>query len=266
MPLSTELSAAVRAKLEQARVGIYEGCEMEAVQPILQLQAAWSQIPAAEELLIERIQTCDGYHLFFYPFEGRLVHEGLAALFAYRIARLKPMTFTMTANDYGFELLASVPAPLEEALDCGLMAPAGLVHDIPASLNAAEMAKRQFREIARVAGLIFQGYPWKGKTTKQLQASSGLLYDVFSRYDPENLLLYQAHREVLESQLEHSRLGRTLERLSSSRLTVLEPKRLTPLAFPIMADRLREDILSSERLVDRVRRMQISLENAAAGR
>jgi ATP-dependent helicase Lhr and Lhr-like helicase len=263
MPLSTELSTAVRAKLEEARTGVFRGPEMEAVRPVLELQAAWSKIPAADELLIERVKTVDGHHLFFYPFEGRLVHEGLAALFAYRISRLRPISFTMTSNDYGFELLAPGPVPLEEALEAGLLDPKSLLQDIPASLNAAEMAKRQFREIARVAGLIFQGYPWKGKSVKQLQASSGLLYDVFVRYDPENLLLYQANREVLECQLERSRLGRTLERLSSARVTVLNTKRLTPLAFPILADRLRESMLSSERLTDRVRRMRLSLENEA---
>jgi ATP-dependent helicase Lhr and Lhr-like helicase len=263
MPLSTELSAAVRAKLEEARSGVFRGPEMEVVRPVLELQATWSKIPARDELLIERVKTGDGHHLFFYPFEGRLVHEGLAALFAFRISRLRPVSFTMTSNDYGFELLAPDPVPLEEALEAGLLDPKNLLQDIPASLNAAEMAKRQFREIARVAGLTFQGFPWKGKSMKQLQASSGLLYDVFVRYDPENLLLYQANREVLECQLEQSRLGRTLERLSSAHVSVLDTKRFTPLAFPILADRLRQSMLSSEKLTDRVKRMQLSLENAA---
>ena len=153
------------------------------------------------------MQTREGHHLFFYPVEGRLVHEGLAALFAYRIAQLGPISFTLAANDYGLELLSADPAPIEEAIEAGLFSPEHLLHDIPASLNAAELARRQFREIARVAGLIFQGYPGVAKSVKQVQASSELLYDVFARYDPDNLLLFQAHREVLERQLEQSRLG-----------------------------------------------------------
>jgi ATP-dependent helicase Lhr and Lhr-like helicase len=262
MPLSTELAEAVRAKLEEARNGIYAGPEMEAVRPILELQARWSAIPARDELLIERTETREGHHIWLFPFDGRLVHEGLAALIGYRISRIAPITFTMAMDDYGIELLSEERAPLDEALATGLFSTENLLDDIHASLNATEMARRQFREIARVAGLIFQGYPGQGKSAKQLQASSGLFFDVFARYDPDNLLLGQAHREVLERQLERSRLGRTLERLAGSKVRVMECERPTPLAFPILVDRTRERV-SSEKLADRVRRMQVQLERAA---
>jgi ATP-dependent Lhr-like helicase len=264
MPLSTELAAALRRRLEEAREGLYRDPEMEAIRPILEIQARWSRIPAADELLVERVKTREGFHLFFFPFEGRLVHEGLAALLAYRISRLRPISFTLAANDYGVELLSADEAPLEEALEAGLLSPRGLLEDIPASLNASEMAKRQFREIARVAGLIFPGLPHVGKTARQLQASSGLFFDVFQRFDPGNLLLGQAHREVLERQLESSRLGRTLERLFASRVVVTAPKRTPPLAFPLLVDRARNRV-SSESLGDRVRKMQVRLEKEADG-
>ena len=262
LPLSPELAAAVRVKLDEARQGLFPSAEMTAVRPVLELQARWSRLPAPDELLVERTETKEGHHLFFYPVEGRLVHEGMAALFAYRIAQIGPISFTLAANDYGFELLSADRAPLDEALDGGLLSTAHLLHDIPASLNAAEMARRQFREVARVAGLIFQGYPGAGKTVKQLQASSGLIYDVFARYDPDNLLLRQAQREVLERQLERSRLGRTLARLAASRVSVVEVERPTPMAFPLIVDRAREQV-TSEKLADRVRRMTTPLERAA---
>ena len=262
LALSPELAAAVRQKLDEARRGVFEAPEMQKVRPVLELQAAWSLLPRPDELLIERTTTREGHHLFFYPVEGRLVHEGLAALFAYRIAQLGPITFTLAANDYGFELLSAERAPLDEALQGGLLSTEYLFNDIPASLNAAEMARRQFREVARVAGLIFQGFPGAAKSVKQLQASSGLIYEVFAKYDPENLLLRQAQREVLERQLERSRLGRTLARLGNGRVTVLEVERPTPFAFPLLVDRLREQ-LSTEKLSDRVRRMADPLERAA---
>jgi ATP-dependent Lhr-like helicase len=262
LALSPELAESVRIKLDEARRGLYLGPEMEAVRPILELQARWSCLPALDELLVERVRTREGYHLFFYPVEGRLVHEGLAALFAYRLAQLAPITFTLAANDYGFELLSAEPARLEESLEAGLVSPDHLLHDIPASLNAAELARRQFREIARVAGLIFQGYPGSHKTVKQVQASSGLLYDVFARYDPDNLLLFQAHREVLEKQLEQSRLGRTLERIAAGRISIKDVERPTPLAFALLVDRAREQV-SSEKFLDRVRRLVAPLERAA---
>jgi ATP-dependent helicase Lhr and Lhr-like helicase len=261
-PISPELAAGIRSKLDEARQGRYAGPEMSAVRPILELQARWSRLPATDELLVERVETREGHHLFFYPVEGRLVHEGLAALFAYRVAQLGPISFTLAANDYGLELLSADAAPIDEAIEAGLFSPDHLLHDIPASLNAAELARRQFREIARVAGLIFQGYPGVNKSAKHVQASSELLYDVFARYDPDNLLLFQAHREVLERQLERSRLGRALERIAGGRVTVVEVERPTPLAFALLVDRAREQV-SSEKLGDRIRRMVAPLEKAA---
>jgi ATP-dependent helicase Lhr and Lhr-like helicase len=262
MPLSTELSLAVRDKLEEARTGNFGSVEMHAVRGILQLQASRALIPSPNELLIERLETREGFHLFVYPFDGRLVHEGLAALFAYRIAQLAPITFSFACNDYGFELLSPEVAPIEEALDAGLLGSAHLLHDITESLNAAELARRQFREIARVAGLIFEGFPGQNKSMKQVQASSGLLYDVFTKYDPDNLLVAQARREVLERQLEASRIGRTLQRLEHSTVRLIDVDRPTPLAFPILVDRTRAK-LSSEKLVDRVKRMTAQAERGA---
>ena len=262
MPLSRELAAAVRTKVDEARRGIFASAEMRAVRPVLELQAQWSALPAPDEFLIERVETREGHHLFFYPVEGRLVHEGLAALFAYRIAQLQPITFTLAANDYGLELLSPERAPLDEALEAGLLSDAHLAQDIPASLNAAEMARRQFREVARVAGLIFQGFPGMAKTVKQVQASSGLIFDVFVRYDPGNLLIEQAHREVQERHLERSRLAQALARIGGGRVTVIETERPTPFAFPLIVDRAREQ-LTSEKLADRVRRMTAPLERAA---
>jgi ATP-dependent helicase Lhr and Lhr-like helicase len=254
MPLSTELCAAVRQKLEEARTGCFTGQEMQAVRPVLETQAELSRIPARDELLIERVTSREGEHLFVYPFEGRLVHEGLSALFAYRIAQLEPLSFTFASNDYGFELLSGGKAPIEQALDGNLLSGDHLLHDILASLNSVELARRQFREIARVAGLVFPGYPGSPKTLRQVQASSGLLYDVFTRYDPGNLLLHQAQREVLERQLEQTRLGLALERMRAGRVTVLDLDRPSPLAFPLLVDRNREH-LSTEQLSARIKRM-----------
>jgi len=263
MPLSTELAAAVRRRLDAASQGNFEGPEMTALKPLLTLQQQWSRIPRLGELLIERAKSREGHHLFLYPFAGRLVHEGLAALLAFRLSQRMPITFSMSANDYGLELLSPEPAPLDEALNHGLFSTENMVDEICGCMNAAEMGKRQFREVAHIAGLVFAGYPGNRRTARQLQASTGLLYDVFANYDPNNLLLRQARQEVLERQLEHSRLVRTLIEMSSSQIICRDVPRFSPLGFPLMVDRLRER-LSSEKLADRVRRMQDSLEKAAA--
>ena len=262
MPLSSELAAAVRERLEEARDGDYRGPEMRAVRPILELQRRWSHLPGRDELLIERVKTRDGRHLFLYPFAGRQVHEGLGALWALRLSRRVSTTFAVAVNDYGVELLSPVPAPLEAALADGLLSPGRLREDIAESLNAAEMAKRQFREIARVAGLVFTGPPGANKSARQMQASSGLLYDVFQNYDPGNLLFRQASEEVLDRQLDAARLEETLHRLGRAKILLTDCRRPTPLAFPLLVDRMRERV-SSEKLADRVRRMTLQLEAAA---
>ncbi len=262
MPISDQLAAGIREKLDDAKHGVLESDEMHLLQPLLEVQAKWSAIPGFDELLIEQVKTREGFHLFVYPIEGRLVHEGLAALFAYRISRSRPITFSLAANDYGFELLARQPTPIEEVLDEGLLSPMNLANDIRESLNSVEMAKRQFREIARIAGLVFEGMPGRRKSVRQIQASSGLFYDVFLRYDPDNMLLHQANREVLERQLEETRLFRTLERLNRSHILLKTPSRPTPFAFPILVDRLREQ-LTTESVRDRIESMALQLEKAA---
>ncbi|MFN9295882.1 MAG: ligase-associated DNA damage response DEXH box helicase [Planctomyces sp.] len=262
MPLSTELAHAVRLRLDQAAQGIFDGPELTAVRPLLELQARWSEIPRPAELLIEQIRSREGFHTLIYPFAGRLVHEGLSALFAWRMSRLQPITFTMSVNDYGFELLSATEPELDRALQQGLLSTDALMDELQQCINAAEMGKRQFREIARVAGLVFQGFPGQPRSARQLQASSGLLYDVFASYDPQNLLLRQAGSEVLERQLEHSRLVRTLQHMQQMQLVRRQPQRFTPLAFPLIVARLREK-LSSEKLSDRIARMTMQLESAA---
>ncbi|MEO7085516.1 MAG: ligase-associated DNA damage response DEXH box helicase, partial [Gemmatimonadaceae bacterium] len=202
MPLSGRLAELLRERLGDAARGEYRGPEMNAVRPLLEVQRKWSRVPTPSELLIERVKTREGWHLFVYPFDGRLVHEGLAALVAFRLARLAPITFSMSSNDYGFELLSHIEPPLDAAIAAGLFDSHRLLDDVAAALNSTEMAKRQFRELARVAGLVFPGFPRSGKTARQLQMSSGLFFDVLRRYDPANLLLAQASREVLERQLE----------------------------------------------------------------
>ncbi len=263
MPLSNELAEAVRAQLDHAAQGQLASPELRCVAPLLELQDRWSRIPRCHELLVERVQTREGHHLFVYPLAGRLVHEGLAALLAYRMSRIQPISFTWSVNDWGFELLSPDPPPWDTAWDRGLLDSTDLEDDILASLNAAELAKRQFREIAQIGGLVFPGYAGARKSARQLQASAGLFFEVFTTYDPENLLLRQAHDEVLSRQLEIHRLRATLDRLRGQHLVLTAPPRPTPFAFPLLVDRLRER-LSSERLEQRIARLTQQSEKAAA--
>lgn len=264
MPLSSELSSALRCKIAQASQGQLIGREMQSLRGLIELQQRWSILPKDDELLIERIKTRDGFQVFVFPFEGRLVHEGLAALIAFRISRLQKTTFSLACNDHGFVLQSPHEVDIAAAIERGIFKTDNLVDDIFHCVNSTEMAKRQFRQIARVAGLIQPGFPGQRKTASHLQASSNLFFDVFSEYDPGNLLLLQSRREVLQFQLEADRMINALNRIIGSRIVVQAPARITPLSFSLWVDRLRERV-SSETLGERIARMQADLEKAAGG-
>jgi ATP-dependent Lhr-like helicase len=264
MPLSNELAESVQELLERAARGQFAEPEMQRMRPLLELQQRWSQLPTPDVLLIEHTRSREGSHLFLYPFAGRNVNEGIATLMAYRWSQLQPITFAITANDYGAELLTSHPIEPTPELMRQLVRRDGLGADLLASLNFSEVSRRQFRDIARIAGLVFQGYPGARKQERQLQASSGLIFDVLRQYDPGNLLLDQARREVFEMQLDETRLAAALSELETRSLHLASVASLTPLSFPIWAERLRSQILSSETFHERIQRMIERLERRAA--
>ena len=267
MPLSTTLADAVVQQLALAGEGRYDSPELQCVRPLLEIQQQWSALPTPQTLLAEVLSTREGSHLFLYPFAGRHVHIGLASLIAWRVAQHQPRTFSMAVNDYGFELLSATevdwPTLLPQVLAVHDDAQA-LLHEVLASLNAGELAQRRFREIARVSGLIFQGYPGEKRSNKQLQASSSLFWEVFRKYDPANRLLQQAEQELLAQELEIGRLRHSLSRMATQQLVVKALARPTPFAFPLMVERFREQ-LSNESVADRIARMVAQLEKAAGG-
>ncbi|WP_417885302.1 ligase-associated DNA damage response DEXH box helicase [Zunongwangia sp.] len=233
--------------------------ELSALTGIFERQKKESIIPKSDEFLIETFKTREGYHAIFYPFEGRFVHEALGSLLAYRISLLLPISFSIAFNDYGFELLSDQEIDMQQVLDNNLFSAEFLMDDLYKSLNATEMARRKFRDIAVIAGLVFTGYPNKMVKSKHLQSSSQLLFSVFKDYEEDNLLYLQSFRETFEHQLEEGRLREALERIHHQKMIWRNCEKPTPFSFPIITDRLREK-LSSEKLEDRIRRMMKSLE------
>ena len=266
MTFSAQMSELLREELYEAAEslsvtssGVEKSPELAALQPILERQQLESIIPKQDEFLIETFKTREGYHAIFYPFEGRFVHEALGSLLAYRISLLSPISFSIAFNDYGFELLSDQEIDMQQVLDNDLFSAEFLMDDLYKSLNATEMARRKFRDIAVVAGLVFTGYPNKLVKSKHLQSSSQLLFDVFRDYEVDNLLFQQAFRETFEHQLEEGRLRLALERIHQQKIVWKSCQKPTPFSFPIITDRLREK-LSSEKLEDRIQRMLKQLE------
>ncbi len=262
MSLSSELAEAMVMRLNAAAAGQFDGSEMRLLKPLLDVQMRWSALPTTRTLLAETLHSREGWHLFLYPFAGRTVHLGLASLLAWRTARHRPHTFSIAANDYGFEMLSAVEINWAQAFGPEIFSTQDLLPDVIASLNASELAQRRFREIARIAGLVFNGFPGASKSAKQLQASSSLFFEVFRKHDAGNLLLTQSQQEVLRDELDVQRLGTTLDQLQTKTLQWQAIERATPFAFALVVERLRESV-TSEKLGDRIARMVADLEKAA---
>lgn len=256
MPLSSQMSEMIRYKLDEIVGGKEKDEEVKFLKPLFALQRMRSHLPGSSEFLIECFHSSEGHHVLMYPFEGRFVHEGIAALVAYRMSQIKPITFSIAMNDYGFELLSDQLIPIEEAIETNVLGVEGLMKDIQASINSTEMARRKFRDIAAISGLVFKGFPGKPVKDRHLQSSSQLFFNVFHDYEGHNLLLRQAYEEVMDFQLEEARLRRSLERIAMQKILIKYPDKPTPFAFPIMVDRLREK-LTSEKIEDRIRKMAL---------
>ena len=260
MPLSANLGKKLRETFNNALNRKSTDIELTVLEPLFLLQEKLSRIPKANELLIEQIETKDGFHLFVFPFEGRLVHEAMAAILGYRISRITPITFSIAMNDYGFELLSDQPIPVDDSNVYELFSLENLFEDIQRSVNSTEMAKRKFRDISVIGGLIFQGFPGEHKKAKHLQSSASLIFNVFREYEPGNLLIRQAYQEVFDQQMQEPRLRDMLHRIQKSKILITFPQQLTPFCFPVKVDSMREN-LTSEKLEDRVKRMQHQLEH-----
>ncbi|MGB5435361.1 MAG: ligase-associated DNA damage response DEXH box helicase [Maribacter sp.] len=259
MTFSAQMSELLRNELYSASLPISkQSLEIKSLKTIFDKQREDSVVPKPDEFLIETFETQDGHHHIFYPFEGRAVHEAMGSLLSYRISLLSPITFSLAFNDYGFELLSDQKLDVQEILDNNLFATDFLFDDLQKSLNSTEMAKRKFRDIAVISGLVFTGYPEKGVKMKHLQSSSQLLFDVFKEYESDNLLYQQAYTETFEHQLEEGRLRLALERIAQQKFVWKQCQQPTPFSFPLITDRLREK-LSSEKLADRIKRMTAKL-------
>jgi ATP-dependent helicase Lhr and Lhr-like helicase len=256
LPLSTQMSKVLREKMNEYMNGTITDVEVTALIPLFEMQMKRSIIPDEDEFLVEYFESDEGHHIIFYPFEGRNVHEGLAALIAKRLSYKMPITFSIAMNDYGFELLSDKAIDVHTYINESLFLDKDLIQDIQASMNAVEMARRKFRDIAMISGLIFQGYPGKQKKERHLQSSSQLLFNVFHEYEPDNLLYLQTYEEVRTFQLEEARMRNALTRIVNQKLKLVKLDKPSPFSFPIIVDRLREK-MSSEKLEDRIKKMSL---------
>lgn len=256
LPLSANFGEVLRATFHQACDANPAHPLLRFLSPLFEKQMEVSHIPRQGEVLLELISSKDGFHLFVFPFEGRLVHQSLASLLAFRLSQLHPISFSMAMNDYGFELLSDQPIPISEDNIRALFNPHNWYRDLQQSINAAELVKRKFRDVAVIAGLLYQNHFGELKRQRHLQNSTSLIYQVLLDNEPAHLLLQQAYNEVLTYEVEAERMHKALERIHGSQIIITRPRKLTPFCFAIAVDSLSRNQLSSEKLEDRIKRMQ----------
>ncbi|AZI54842.1 ligase-associated DNA damage response DEXH box helicase [Epilithonimonas vandammei] len=254
LPLSSNLGQFLREKLSIALNPKTSEKELKFLHPLLMNQEERSHIPKDNEFLVEMIKNREGYHLFMYPFEGRLVHEVMAALIAFRISKLAPISFSMAMNDYGFELFSDKEIPLNEDNLDKILTRDNLMTDVISSINAAEMARRKFRDIAVISGMVVQNFPGQQRSNKSLQSSAGLIFKVLEDHDPNHFLVRQAYTEVFNMQLQEQRLVEAFKRIEKSKIILKFANSFTPLSFPIKVDSLRQT-LTSEDLDARIQKL-----------
>lgn len=254
LPLTSHLAHFLRKKLALGIHAKPSEKELQFLFPLFSKQLQHSHLPKEDEFLVENIYTREGFHLFMYPFEGRLVHEVMATLVAYRISKIYPISFSIAMNDYGFELFSDKQIPLTKDDLRKILCRDGLMNDVASSINAAEMALHKFRDIAIISGMVIQTFPGKQRNNKSLQASSSVIFKVLEEHEPDHLLVRQAYAEVFNQQLEEVRLQEAFKRIENSKIIYIFAQQYTPLSFPIKVDSLRQS-LSSEDLATRIQRM-----------
>ncbi len=268
MPLSTTLADAMVELMGAAAEGRFDGPEMQRRPAAARIAGALvGAADARETLLAETLKTRDGWHLFLYPFAGRNVHLGLASLIAWRAGQIAPGVFSLAVNDYGLEAFsagerdwaAELPALLDASLSLEALMRETFGEPQRGRTDATALPRHRPHLRPHPAPPIRR----RARTARQLQASSGLFYDVFRKYDPGHALIRQAEREVLEAELDVKLIAENLARMAGKKLVVTPLERCSPLAFPLMVEGFREK-LSNEAFAERVERMAAALEKAAA--
>jgi len=251
LPLSSPLAHQILDIFSKAREGDLAQPELKVLKPLLDLQLEISEIPRPGFKLIEQFKTRLGYHTLLYPMEGRIAHETIGAILAYRLGKMMSVSLSLAMNDYGLEILSDKPLPATNLLDSGLFSTENLYQDMLQSINAVELAQRRFRDIARIAGLIFTGYPGREKKSRHLQASASLLFDVLSDHDSGNLLLRQAFSEAIHQGVEEERVFHFFHYLSNEPVKICHLEMPSPISIPIITDRLRNSF-SSKSIEDEI--------------
>jgi len=234
LPLTTHLADRVRAMLADPSCW---GELPDQVQDWLRLQRHRSELPGADELLVESFRRGQREFLVAYCFEGRNAHQTLGMLLTRRMERAGYAPMGFVATDYVIAVWGLNPVTDVEALFDEDM----LGDDLEAWMDESSMLKRTFRNVAVIAGLIERNYPGKKKTGRQVTFSSDLIYDTLRQHEPDHILLRATRRDAAKGLTDIRRLGDMLRR-AKGRIRYRRLERVSPLAVPVLLEIGKERI------------------------
>jgi ATP-dependent Lhr-like helicase len=243
-PLSTYLADRVRRML--AERGAWAKLP-DQVSDWLRLQADFSVVPSADEVLIETFPRGHRHYLVCYPFEGRLAHQSLGMLLTRRLERAGAAPTGFVANEYALAIwgLNDMSAMIRDgSLDLAQLFDEDMLgDDLDAWLAESNLMKRSFRVCAIISGLIERRHPGQEKTGRQMTVSSDLIYDVLRKHEPNHVLLKAAFADAAAGLIDLGRLGQFLKRIGG-RIRHSELDHVSPLAVPVMLEIGRESVPS----------------------
>jgi len=241
-PLSTYLADRVRQML--AARAAWSKLPAQ-VSDWLELQAEFSVVPAADEMLIETFPRGARHYLVCYPFEGRLAHQSLGMLLTRRLERAGAAPLGFVANEYALaiwglndmsEMVRRGRLDLAQLFDEDMLG-----DDLDAWLAESSLMKRSFRVCAIISGLIERRHPGQEKTGRQMTVSSDLIYDVLRQHEPDHILLKAAFADAATGLIDVGRLGQFLKRIGG-RIRHSALSHVSPLAVPVMLEIGRESV------------------------
>jgi ATP-dependent Lhr-like helicase len=241
-PLSTYLAERVRNLLDDKRA--WNGLP-DQVREWLSLQASFSRVPHAREMIVESFPRADKHYLVCYPFEGRLAHQTLGMLLTRRLERMRVRPLGFVANEYALAIWMLGDASTmirQRRLDLdALFDPDMLGDDLEAWLAESALMKRTFRSCAIISGLIARRFMGEEKSRRQVLFSTDLVYDVLRKHQPDHVLLRAARADAATGLLDIRRLSDMLARIKG-RITHKPLDHISPLAVPVMLEIGREAV------------------------
>ncbi len=246
LSFSSKISFFINQTLQNVDKILPQYKELQYIMPFIQRQKEMSFLPSTDYLLIELIVYKSQIHVFVYSFQGRKVNEGLAMLIAYRLGIIQQVSFSISVNDFGFELRSHhsnkdfVIENIGEVFDPNFAA-----LDMQKAQNFMELCRKKFGEIASVAGLLNEEKSYKSVKNRNLQNSSSLLYKVFIEHEPNHFLIRQAQLEVFGQSIEMERLV-TFLKTASIQQKIVELKEFSPFSLPLLAEGFRESMSNED--------------------